>query len=103
MKLVYTHENRFLVNNARNLVEEAGIDVLLKNEFYIHGIRPYDDWLELWVVNDADYEQAKDIVQSSFRQDSGVAWKCPGCGEPNDPSFDVCWQCQHEKPLLQPD
>ncbi len=24
----------------------------------------------------------------------GEGWKCPSCGEPNDASFDLCWNCQ---------
>jgi len=33
MKLLYTNENRLLVNNVLNLVENAGIAISLKNEF----------------------------------------------------------------------
>ncbi len=53
MKLVYTNENRFIVNNAKNIVEAAGITVTLKNEFSVGGIgelSAFDAWLELWVV-----------------------------------------------------
>ena len=21
------------------------------------------------------------------------AWKCPSCGQPNGPSFEICWNC----------
>jgi hypothetical protein len=25
-------------------------------------------------------------------------WKCPGCGEAVDDEFEVCWNCQRQKP-----
>ncbi|MFT7414439.1 MAG: hypothetical protein ACI9FO_001098, partial [Methylophagaceae bacterium] len=33
MKLLYTNENRYLVHNIQNLVENSGIAIMLKNEF----------------------------------------------------------------------
>ncbi|HBY87015.1 MAG TPA: hypothetical protein DEO86_14205, partial [Colwellia sp.] len=33
MKLIYTNENTFLVNNAKNILENQNIEVTLKNEF----------------------------------------------------------------------
>jgi hypothetical protein len=33
MKLIYTHENRLLVSNAQNMVEQANINTTLKNEY----------------------------------------------------------------------
>jgi hypothetical protein len=101
MKLVFTQENRFLVNNARNIVESAGIKTVLRNE-YASGaagdLSPFDAWLELWVVNDADYPEAMKIIETMSSANNAEEWTCARCGEKNDSSFDVCWQCQSERP-----
>ena len=52
MRLLYTNENRLIVSNAKNIVEDAGIDVVLRNEFAVGGmgeLAVFDTWLELWV------------------------------------------------------
>ena len=101
MKLLYTHDNALLVNNARNIVENAGIDVLLKNEFAAGGagdLAPIDTWVELWVKNEKDYEKANEIIQSSILKPQGDDWFCGHCAEKNDASFEICWNCQHEDP-----
>ncbi|WP_414654290.1 putative signal transducing protein, partial [Idiomarina abyssalis] len=33
MKLIYTRENKLLVENARNLLQMEGIETVMKNEF----------------------------------------------------------------------
>lgn len=99
MKLLYTHENHFLVNNAKNIVEIAGIDVLMKNEYAsgaVGDLAPLDTWLELWVINEADHQKADKIIQSVMLKSQGHDWFCSHCAEKNDPSFEICWNCQHE-------
>lgn len=99
MKLLYTHENRFLVSNARNIVEAAGIATQLKNEYAIGGIgelSAFDAWMELWVKNDRDYEQARQLLETSMSEQGAAEWRCANCGEQNDPSFETCWKCQRD-------
>lgn len=101
MKLLFTQENRFLVNNARNIVECAGIKTVLRNEYAgsaAGDLSPFDTWLELWVVNDADYPAAMKIIESISAANNREEWMCVICGEKNDASFDLCWQCQTERP-----
>lgn len=100
MKLIYTNENRFLVNNCKNIVENAGIAVMLKNEFAFGGVgdlAPLDTWLELWVLDDAEHDKAVAIIASTLNESSGLEWVCGQCHEKNDPSFEVCWQCQNSR------
>ncbi len=100
MKLIYTHENRFLVANAHNILEQAGIRVVWKNEFAssaIGEIAPFDTWPELWVVEDTDYEQAIDILSNAFNTPSAPEWQCAQCNEQNAAAFEICWNCQTEK------
>ena len=101
MKLIYTQENRFLVNNARNIVENAGIETVLRNEYASSAagdLSPFDTWLELWVVNDSDYAEAMKIIETLSSGKNQEEWVCEKCGEKNDASFDICWQCQNERP-----
>jgi len=104
MKLLYTNENRYLVHNVQNLVELADIEVMLKNEFAAGAagdLVPHETWLELWVVNDEDYDKAMAIIASSFSHDGDVAWVCSNCNETNDASFEFCWNCQQSAPSQQ--
>lgn len=95
MKLIYTRENRYLVLNAQNLLQQAGIQVVLKNEFAAGAageLAPMDTWLELWLVNEQDEQQALAVLKPLDQAD-GSDWSCPGCGESNGAAFDFCWQC----------
>ncbi|WP_237057408.1 putative signal transducing protein [Microbulbifer sediminum] len=99
MKLVYTHENRLLVELAKSKLDVAGIAAFLKNE-YAQGatgeLAPHQAWPELWIERDRDYERAMQLLQAG--EDSGVEWSCPGCGERNGAAFDYCWHCGHVRP-----
>ncbi len=73
MKMVYTNENRFLVANAKNILESNGMDVLLKNEFassVIGEVSAFDAWVEIWVLNDDDYRNACKIIESSLSEEN---------------------------------
>lgn len=100
MKLIYTHENRFLVGNAHNILEQAGIRVVWKNEFAsgaIGEISSFDTWPELWVIDEADYEQAVQIIANALSSPNAPEWICTSCNETNDAAFETCWNCQTEK------
>lgn len=100
MKLIYTHENRFLVGNAQNILEQAGIRVVWKNEFAssaIGEISPFDTWPELWVVDDADYDHAIQIIANALSAPNAPEWVCGSCNELNDAAFETCWNCQTDK------
>lgn len=104
MKLLYTRENRYLVHNIKNIVENSGIEVMLKNEFAAGGagdLVPLETWLELWVVNDSDYGKATQILDASFNIDNTSDWVCSQCHEVNNGSFEFCWNCQNSAPDLE--
>lgn len=100
MKVIYTNESSFLVNNIKNLVEAEKIQVFIKNEYAqgaVGEISVFDSWPELWIVNDSDFERAVDIVESSRKSNNKAQWTCTHCNEDNDASFEICWKCQHEE------
>lgn len=97
MKMVYTSENLFLVNNAKNLIEAQGVATFLKNEFAQGAVgetSAFDAWPEVWVFSDSDYEYALNIIETSLSRDHAIEWVCKNCQEKNDSSFEICWNCQ---------
>lgn len=101
MKLLYTNENRYLVNNIQNIVDNAGISTMLKNEFAAGAagdLVPHETWLELWVIEDQDYDKAVLLLNNTFSKPSDATWQCKQCNETNNTSFEFCWNCQNEMP-----
>ncbi len=71
MQLVYSNENPSLVGYAKNLIEDAGIIVVVKNEFSQGGhAPPYNLLPELWVLSDEDFERAQRILKTAFNENS---------------------------------
>lgn len=101
MKLVYTHPNLMLVENAGNLLENAGITTEIRNRYAIGGmgeLAPINVWPELWLKRDADFNWAQTLLESleQEQEQSPVAedWVCEQCGEENAGNFAACWNCQ---------
>ncbi len=99
MKKVYTNENRLIVFNMKNLLQDSGIEAVVENEFSSGGVgdlSPFETWPELWVVHDRDEPRALQVLQQ-VKDASGEDWFCPVCGERNPGSFQVCWNCGAER------
>lgn len=101
MKMVYSSESHFLANNVKNLLEAQAIDTFIKNEFSqgaVGEISAFDAWPEVWVFDDENYESALAIIATlEANKTDQVDWICGKCHEENDPSFEVCWSCQHAR------
>lgn len=97
--LIYTNSNRLLVENAKNLLVNADIEIHVKNEYLSAGagdLAPGDTWLELWLVNPQKNEKAaRAILQPLGDDEEADDWFCESCGEKNYPAFNLCWNCQH--------
>jgi putative signal transducing protein len=94
--MVYTNGNRFIVANAKNILESYGLQIAVKNEFAssaIGEVSPFDAWVELWVVRDRDYDVACRILESAISDEHAAPWACKRCNEENDESFEFCWNC----------
>jgi hypothetical protein len=96
MKRVFEHDNTLLVNNAKNTLINAGIDVFLKNEHSSTGGHAQLATMELWVNNENDVDEAMTLISSIHNSEQSQEWVCSECDEQNDPSFEVCWSCQKE-------
>ena len=100
MKLVYTHENRLMVLNVRNILSEHGIEVVVNKEYASSaagGLPPIDTWPEVWIVNDDDFGSSMNIIESLDVELKTEMWQCRECLEMNDETFDYCWNCKRDK------
>lgn len=103
MKKVYSHENLAIVQTAKDLLEQQGIDSFVKNEF--HGAGGHVGLeavpIELWIH---DVEQAGDAIDLLSKtldsQHAKPGWVCDNCEEENAAAFETCWKCQRENPGL---
>ncbi len=101
MRLVYTSDNRFLVGNARNILEAHGFDVVMRNEHAVSAVGElpaFEAWPQLWVLEDADYNAACAALAGALSDKGAPPWRCSGCGEDNDAAFDFCWNCRTDRP-----
>nr|WP_286873154.1 DUF2007 domain-containing protein [Idiomarina sp. UBA4519] len=96
MTLIYTRENKLLVENARNVLRMNGIETVMKNEFSSGAagdLAPLDTWPELWLVDDTQLHTAQRLIQQLEEQARGDDWRCNQCQELNGSAFEVCWNC----------
>jgi hypothetical protein len=99
MKKIYTHENRLMVSNIKNILQRRGFEVFIKNEHVgslIGEVSAFDSWLELWLVDETDFELASRILQNLKLDSEAEDWLCQRCAEENAASFELCWNCGTE-------
>ena len=90
------------VESLKEILEQEGIVCTVKNQqgSSLAGEVPFAEvFPELWVVNNDDYPQAQEILESWRQgQPAGVTdWTCPSCGESHEKDFTSCWKCGKER------
>jgi hypothetical protein len=96
LKRVFSSYNQTAVYHARNLLDNAGIETLLKNAILSSAmgeLPPAECQAELWVLDDRDEARATAILQERV---SGPDWTC-ACGEQLGAQFTHCWRCGAER------
>lgn len=96
MRKVFTHENRMIVFNMKNLLQAAGIETVVINEFAAGGVgdlSAFDTWPELWLEDESRCAEAEAIMRDLQDNNGGQPWFCRGCQEQNDAAFQICWNC----------
>jgi hypothetical protein len=92
VKRVFGSYNHQLVHHAKNLLEAAGIEVLVRNQ-YLSGamgeLPPAECEAQLW-VEERDLERARAVLEA--QPASGPDWTCR-CGEVLGAQFTQCWRC----------
>ncbi len=100
MNIVYKHENKAILHLAKNLLELNAIECFIKNEHSASAggnLGLSNAAAELWIMNANDTEKAVSIIDKEISNVSlKPSWSCRQCGEENDGSFEVCWNCQGE-------
>jgi hypothetical protein len=102
MKKIFVSQNLIEVEMRKEHLEQAGIRCLVKNQRSsgLAGEIPFTEvYPELWVVQDEDYDLARQVLEESLvlllsNQDN---WTCLGCGERHESQFATCWNCGQEK------
>ncbi|WP_297529388.1 putative signal transducing protein [Thiohalobacter sp.] len=95
---LYSAPDLIALQPARDLLDAAGIPYLVRNEFLsgaLGELPAQEIWPQIWVA-EADIDRARTALQplkSAPARDKGSPWTCPRCGEENDASFEICWQC----------
>lgn len=98
MRKVHTADSVIDVMHLRNLLEQAGIACVVRNERLggVVGEIPFlECWPELWVVRPGDALRARGVIELALRGDAneGETWACPACGERIEAAFTECWRC----------
>jgi len=97
MKKLTSSESLITINHFKNVLQSEGIGSRIKNEHLgsIVGEMPFIEvWPELWVLNDLDYDRAKQLIDAAISEESPqTSWKCRKCGEENEGQFAACWSC----------
>ena len=96
MKKLYTHENRIIIFNLKNVLQAEGIEAVVINEFAAGGagdLATFDTWPELWIEDESELERAQSVIDGILHSRASGDWFCRACNEKNDPSFQICWSC----------
>lgn len=85
-----------IIFNLKNVLDEAGINALVMNEFSSGGageLATFDTWPELWIENEQQFDQAEKILRDIVFEPNESDWFCRGCQEKNGAAFQICWNC----------
>jgi hypothetical protein len=95
LKRIYSSFNLAAVHHARNLLENAGIRAVVKNEFLssaMGDLPPAECQAEVWVLLEKDFPEAETILRTATSPQNLPSWKCT-CGETCEGQFTQCWSC----------
>jgi Putative prokaryotic signal transducing protein len=97
VRRVASNESLAFLGHLRNLLEQSGIQCLIKNEQLSGGLGeiPFLECLpELWILRDDQLPAAESLLtEIQHAVAPSPAWHCPACGELNEGQFAACWHC----------
>ena len=101
MKRLLVSQSLVEVESLKELLSTDGILCTIRNQqgSSLAGEVPFVEvFPELWVINDADFDRAKELLEEQGGGDEveQPTWVCAGCGERHVGLFTACWKCGHE-------
>jgi hypothetical protein len=101
MRKIYSADNLPMAGYVRSILESCDIECVLKNQNLAGAmgeLPPIECWPEVWIINDGDYNQAKQILDTSLPAVMNMknGWQC-SCGEKIEGQFSACWSCGNER------
>lgn len=97
---VFSHDNIIVVYNLRNLLEHAGIQCELRNDFVSSAageVPPIEVWPEIHVAPEQS-KKAEALIEEAMKgPHDQTSWFCQKCSESNAPAFELCWQCGQDR------
>lgn len=96
MKRVRASESLAEIGHYRNILEQAGIACVVRNEQLSGGLGeiPFLECLpELWVLRDEDAAAARRLIDAQLEDAGAGPWHCRVCGQGNEGQFAACWRC----------
>ncbi len=102
MKRLFVSQSLVEVESLKELLEKSGIACTIKNQqgSSLAGEVPFTEvFPELWVINNADLDRAKDLLeeQANDKEANSLVWRCAGCGEQHVGQFTACWKCGRDR------
>ena len=96
---VFTAPDIFWLQHARNQLDFAGIETIVRNEYAggaLGELSFIDCWPELWVRDQTTSEKAMRILADLYDEHlvDGPEHNCLYCGASSPANFQRCWQCQ---------
>lgn len=103
MRKIYENLEFTRVGHYQSILESEGIRSHLVNigASASAGEIPFQQvFPELWVVDDAEYERALEVLRPYYCHEFPVdsPWTCPACDEAIEGTFGECWNCQTARP-----
>lgn len=95
MKRVFSSFNQATVYHVRNLLQNEGIQAVVKNEFLssaMGDLPPAECQAEVWVLHEKDFQAAETVLLVVGSRQDLPSWKC-ACGETCEGQFTQCWRC----------
>lgn len=103
LQRVYSSASLWEAREILALLQQHRIPAMLLNENVAGtpGVLPFNPKMtvdaEVWVLDPGLAGRCERLIAEFQAAGTGVggAWACPGCGEENPPSFELCWACGH--------
>ena len=101
MKRLFVSQSLVEVESLKELLSTGDIHCTIRNQqgSSLAGEVPFVEvFPELWVVHDADFDRAKELLEEQGNGDEveRPLWVCAGCGEGHVGLFTACWKCGRE-------